>query len=57
MPLVKVLSAETEAELVRTLQQVQILLASTGEAIQRIDRLTAKLERIADAVSHAGVAP
>jgi predicted protein tyrosine phosphatase len=57
MALVKVLSEQTEAEIVETLRQLQIALASAQELIQRGDRMLGKLERMIDAVSTAGIGP
>jgi predicted protein tyrosine phosphatase len=54
MALVKVLSEQTEAEIVETLRQLQIALASAQELIQRGDRMLGKVERMIDAVSKAG---
>ena len=51
MALVEVLDKANQEEVRRTLQQLQVALASMQELLQRGDRLAAKAERVLDAVT------
>lgn len=50
MPLVDILSEETEAQLRATLHQAQITIATIHDVAQQVQKFLARVERIADAI-------